>query len=82
MSYGPKIKCPHCGKPIWNQSKSCKNCSNIRRYKMQEYNVWIEQINQTRYHVKANNKEEAIKKAEKLWKKEIYPMVADVEKVD
>lgn len=35
-----------------------------------EFEIWFEQVNQTKYNVKAVSEEEALKKATKLWKEE------------
>jgi len=44
------------------------------------YNVYFQQVNQSRYTVSAGNKEEAIEKAERLWIKENkYPLLLTVE---
>jgi len=48
--------------------------------KMKKYTVFFEQINQVGYEVRANDREEAIKKAKKIWKDEYQsPWVTAVE---
>lgn len=49
---------------------------------MKTYRVYIEQINQQYYDVKANSREAAISKAEREWKKENGPCCRYVEEQD
>ena len=46
---------------------------------MEKYRVFIKQINQTHYDVKAKNKENAIKAAKKAWRMDYYPEILEVE---
>lgn len=46
---------------------------------MKTYRVYISQVNQQYYDVKANGKTSAMAKAEKLWKQENGPSVCAVE---
>jgi hypothetical protein len=49
----------------------------------EEYTVWFEQVNAEYFTVKAVSQEEAIAKAERVWRKNIYaPHVTAVEKTN
>jgi hypothetical protein len=42
---------------------------------MKKWRVWFDQVNQTVYEVDAESREDAIKKAERIWKGENFPPV-------
>lgn len=46
---------------------------------MKKYTVFFDQVNRTNFQVKANNEEEAEKKADKLYKKRSYIPSASVD---
>jgi hypothetical protein len=43
------------------------------------YKVYFQQVNQTRYDIEANSKEEAVKKAKRYWRKDYIFPVCNVE---
>jgi len=57
-------------------------CQRSEDKTLKTYRVYIEQINQQYYDVKANSRDAAIPKAEREWKKENGPCCRCVEEQD
>jgi hypothetical protein len=47
--------------------------------KLRTYRVWTEQINQMVWDVRAENEEDAKQKAERKWRREVYPSVGYIQ---